>query len=144
MLGINCLLLLLLWTEHTQGMTLRILSACLPDKWHKSFTCPGDWLTCPPPENMYIILNSMSICQKMYLSIGQVGSEIYLSGWKFYLSRTTGQPLMSQPDTSPWYQKTRIFHFLFIFCTIAISCNIDKNWEIWSCIPYSRPTLKMG
>ncbi len=34
----------------------------------------------------------------MDLSTGQVADKICLSGWKLYLSRTTGQPLMSHPD----------------------------------------------
>ena len=31
------------------------------------------------------------------LSARQVANEIYLSGWKFYLSWSTGQPLISHP-----------------------------------------------
>ncbi len=73
-----------------QGMTLRILR------------------TCPPPQKVYIILNSISICQKMNLSTGQVADKIYLSGWKFYLSQTTGQPLMSHPVNSCMCARTQI------------------------------------
>ncbi len=84
-------------TFWVQGMTLWIVRTCPPDIQHEICTCPDGLLTCPPPQNVYIIHNSISICQKMNLSTGQVADKIYLSGWKFYLSWTTGQPLMSLP-----------------------------------------------
>ncbi len=81
----------------------------MPDKYHEIYTCLDDSLTCLPPQEAYIILNSISICQKMSLSTGQVAYKIYLSRWKSYLSQTTGQPLMSHPVS-----------MLFIYCIFSI------------------------
>ena len=44
-----------------------------------------------------LYMYSISISQKMNLSIRQVADKIYLPGWEFYLSWTTGQPLMLHP-----------------------------------------------
>ena len=81
-------------------MTLRLFSTCPPGKLHQNCTCPDNWFTCPSLEKMYNILGIMCLGQKMNLPAGQVADKIYLPVWEFNLPWTTGQPLMSHPDSA--------------------------------------------
>ncbi len=83
--------------ECFQGMTLGFLNTCPPGKLHQNCTCLHNWLTCPPLDKVYIILNIMCLGQKMSLPTRQVANKIYLPGWMFNLPRATGQPLMLHP-----------------------------------------------
>ncbi len=113
-------------------------------------------MTCLPSETVYIVLNSMCICQKVHLSVGQVANRIYLSRWKFYLSRTTTNVARCPVfwvATCVHHVKVNLSQLSNIFCNKSLMVKLSKifvtnrfhftKWTNYGQIPFARGWLFM-
>ena len=81
----------------------------------------------------------MYLDQKMRFSTREVADQIYLPRWKFYLTQTTGEPLMLHPATT----EINIEHWNFIIklSMLIINCTLLQHFVFFVFISNSTQLM---